>query len=121
MVQGSQEHPLPEKEIGKRGAVKKSKSKNLVDRFIKHKEGIIEFIKTFTIPFGNNVAEQAIRMMKLKQKMSGCFRSKAGAIVFATIRSYIDTMRKNGYGIMDAIQLEINGKPIIPFMPAYSQ
>jgi len=78
-------------------------------------------MKTFTIPFGNNVAEQAIRMMKLKQKISGCFRNKAGAIIFDTIRNYIDTMRKNGYSIMDAIGLAINGKPIIPFMPAYSQ
>ena len=120
MVQGNEEHPMPEKQIGKRGAVKKSKSKNLLDRFVKHKEGIIQFVKDFTIPFGNNIAEQAIRMMKLKQKISGCFRSKDGAIVFATIRSYIDTMRKNGYGIMDAITLAIKRKPIIPFLPAYS-
>lgn len=120
MAQGNEEHPMPEKQIGKRGAVKKSKSKNLVDRFVNHKEGIIAFVKDFTIPFGNNVAEQAVRMMKLKQKISGCFRSKAGATVFATIRSYIDTMRKNGYDIMDALALAISGKPIIPFIPAYS-
>lgn len=120
MIQGNKEHPMPEKQIGKRGAVKKSKSKNLVDRFVNHKEGIIGFIKNFTIPFGNNIAEQAVRMMKLKQKISGCFRSKAGATVFATIRSYIDTMRKNGYDIMDAIALAISGYPIIPFIPGYS-
>lgn len=120
MIQGNKEHPMPGKQKGKRGAVKKSKSKNLADRFVNHKEGIIQFAKNFTIPFGNNIAEQAIRMMKLKQKISGCFRSKAGATVFATIRSYIDTMRKNGYDIMDAIALAMNGKPIIPLVPAYS-
>lgn len=121
IAQGNIEHPLPQKEAGKRGAVKKSKSKNLLDRFAKHKDDITQFIKNFAVPFGNNIAEQAVRMMKLKQKISGCFRSKEGAVIFATIRSYIDTMRKNGYGIMDALALAINGKPIIPFMPAYSQ
>ncbi|HET7117427.1 MAG TPA: transposase, partial [Hanamia sp.] len=74
--------------------------------------------RNFSIPFDNNLAEQAIRMMKVKQKISGCFRSKDGASSFAIIRSYIDTMRKNGYSIMDAIGLAMSGKPIIPFHPA---
>lgn len=121
IAQGNIEHPLPQKQIGKRGAVKKCKSRNLLERFAKHKDGITQFIKDFAVPFGNNLAEQSIRMMKLKQKISGCFRSKAGATVFATIRSYIDTMRKNGFDIMDALDLAIKGKSIIPFIPAYSQ
>jgi len=51
----------------------------------------------------------------VKQKISGCFRSKEGAVCFATIRSYIDTMRKNGFCILDAIGRAITGKAIMPF------
>jgi transposase len=113
--QGYGQHPLPEKQVGKRGSPKKTKTQNMLQRFDIHKEDILRFMRNFTIPFDNNLAEQAIRMMKVKQKISGCFRSKDGASSFAIIRSYIDTMRKNGYSIMDAISLAMAGKPIIPF------
>lgn len=114
--QGYSQHPLPEKQVGKRGSPRKTKTQNMLQRFEKHKEDILRFMINFSIPFDNNLAEQAIRMMKVKQKISGCFRSKDGASSFAIIRSYIDTMRKNGYAIMDAIGLAVAGKPIIPFL-----
>ena len=117
---GYLQHPLTEKQPGKRGAVKKSKTQNLLQRFKNHREDIIRFIRDFRIPFGNNLAEQAVRMMKVKQKISGCFRSKEGAISFATIRSYIDTMRKNGFSIMDAIGQAIAGNPILPIPATYT-
>ena len=117
---GYLQHPLPEKQPGQRGAAKKSKTQNLLERFKNHREDIIRFIRDFRIPFGNNLAEQAIRMMKVKQKISGCFRSKEGASSFAIIRSYIDTMRKNGFSIMDAIGQAIAGNPIIPIPPIYT-
>ena len=117
---GYLQHPLPERQPGKRGAVKKSKTQNLLERFKYHREDIIRFIRDFRIPFGNNLAEQAVRMMKVKQKISGCFRSKEGAISFATIRSYIDTMRKNGFSIMDAIGQAIAGNPILPIPETYT-
>ena len=106
------EHPLTEKEAGKRGVAKKSKTQNLLDRFQRHKEDMVRFMKDFAIPFDNNIAEQAIRMMKIKQKISGCFRSQSGAQCFAIIRSYIDTIRKQGHSIADALKLAILGKPI---------
>ncbi len=112
MQQGYMEHPLCQKETGKRGAAKKSKTQNLLERFQRHKEEMVRFVKDFTIPFDNNIAEQAIRMMKVKQKISGCFRSKNGAQCFAIIRSYIDTIRKQGHSITDALKLAILGKPI---------
>ena len=115
LEEGKIEHPLPNKEEGKRGKVKKTKSRNLLERFEKHKESILGFLKDFQIPFGNNLAEQAIRMTKVKQKISGCFRSELGAENFAKIRSYIETMRKNDIDIMDAINLAMKGKPIMPF------
>ncbi|HXL58373.1 MAG TPA: IS66 family transposase [Chitinophagaceae bacterium] len=112
MQQGYLEHPLCQKEAGKRGAAKKSKTQNLLERFQRHKEEMVRFVKDFSIPFDNNIAEQAIRMMKVKQKISGCFRSKSGAQCFAIIRSYIDTIRKQGHSITDALKLAILGKPI---------
>jgi transposase len=118
---GYQQHPLPQKEAGKRGVVKKSKTQNLLERFALHCQDVVRFIKDFRVPFGNNVAEQAIRMMKVKQKISGCFRSKEGANCFATIRSYIDTMRKQGHSIIEAISQAIAGKPLSlsPALQAY--
>ena len=118
--EGYLQHPFPEKQPGKRGVVKKSKTQNILERFKNHREDIIRFIRDFRVPFGNNLAEQAIRMMKVKQKISGCFRSKQGAACFATTRSYIDTMRKNGYCIMDAIGRAIVGKAIMPFDATYT-
>jgi transposase len=112
MTQGLRLHPLPEKQEGKRGAVKKSKTQNMLMRFIDHKEEILAFAKNFLIPFTNNIAEQAIRMMKVKQKISGCFRSEHGAKDFADIRSYIATAKKQGISIIKAISAAMQGMPL---------
>jgi transposase len=61
------------------------------------------------VPFTPNLAEQAIRMPKVKQKVSGCFRSKAGAKAFCTIRSYLDTLRKQGTNLFHALILTFQG------------
>jgi len=110
--EGYQKYPFPIKESKKRGSIKKTKSQNLIERFRNHKEKIIRFIRDFKVPFGNNIAEQAMRMTKVKLKISGCFRSKEGVESFALTRSYIDTHRKQGNDIMEAIGLAINGKPL---------
>ena len=108
---GWQMHPPPQKQKGKRGAVKKTKTQNLLQRFADHKESVLRFATDFNVPFGNNLAEQAIRMMKLKQKISGCFRSGQGAQTFATIRSFISTSQKQGIKAMDALNAALNGIP----------
>lgn len=66
MQEGLCSHAVAAKQKGKRGVVKKSKTQNLIERFVKYKEQILAFAKDFLIPFGNNLAEQAIRMMKVK-------------------------------------------------------
>jgi transposase len=111
---GWKEHPLPKKRTAKRGAIKKSKTQNMLHRFANYKEWILAFARDFRIPYGNNLAEQAIRMMKVKQKISGCFRSEQGAKAFAIIRSYISTMQKQGISIFDALDHAIAGNPLAP-------
>ena len=75
----------------------------MLERFINGKEQILAFTKNFLYPFGNNLAEQAIRMMRVKQKVSGCFRSEQGAKDFATIKSYIATAKKQEVPVMQAL------------------
>jgi transposase len=111
---GWKEHPPPKKRTAKRGAIKKGKTQNMIQRFANYKEWVLAFAHNFCVPYGNNVAEQAIRMMKVKQKISGCFRGELGAQAFATIRSYISTSQKQGIPIIKALEYAIAGNPLVP-------
>jgi transposase len=94
----------------KRGRKAKNKSLRLIHVFRDKKEEILLFLKNKAIPFDNNLAERDLRMIKLKQKISGCFRSKYGAEIFCAIRSYISTIRKRGYLVWAAIKQALTGK-----------
>jgi transposase len=106
--QGLQLNPfVPPKPIKgqkkKRGKPAKTKARNLLERLRDFKDDIIRFAKSFEVPFDNNFSERDIRMMKLKQKISGCFRSKKGAQFFARIRSFIMSARKQKVNAFKAV------------------
>ena len=114
---GFGENPLPDQpppEKGEKRSKKKSKARNLVERFDKQKEEILRFTINFDVPFDNNLAERDLRMMKVQQKVSGCFRSTAGAEQFCQLRSYTSTLRKQGINVWDALKSLFTGDVVQP-------
>lgn len=108
-------YPPPDTTTKKaRGRTAQAKGKNLLDRFIKYKEEVLRFCTDFTVPFTNNLAERDLRMIKVKEKISGTFASFKGAEIFARIRGYISTVKKNNRSVLEELNNVLRGKPYIP-------
>jgi transposase len=113
LLDGAQkECPLPDtkRKSGQRGRIKKSKSRNLLERLIAFQDDVLRFMDNKEIPFTNNQGENDLRMTKVQQKISGCFRSEEGALIFCRIRAYLITCRKHGVGAAESLKLLFKGK-----------
>ncbi|WP_444943104.1 IS66 family transposase [Microbulbifer sp. ZKSA006] len=107
------ECPPPEinkSEQKKRGRLARSKSRNLLERLQKYEQDVLRFMENPEAPYTNNQGERDIRMAKVQQKISGCFRSMAGAEIFCRIRSYLSTCRKHGVGVGEALESLFSGE-----------
>ena len=109
--EGLNEEPVPERK-GKRGRSKNSKGYNLLLRLKKHKDSILEYAFNPLVPFTNNQAERDLRHCKIKQKVSGCFRSLKGALYYSRIASFISTLKKNSINIFDELAKLFSFEPL---------
>lgn len=108
LTRGDKELPeIPQKEKGKRGRMAKSDAHNLWERLKEHETAVLLFAKDPNVPFTNNRAERDLRMAKVKQKVSGCFRSEQYARAYCRISSYLQTMAAQGVNPLVAIQLAL--------------
>jgi transposase len=114
LAEGDQAHPRAQAPPGHRGRVKQSPARNLLDRVRTHQQAVWAFLEDLRVPFDNNLAERDLRMVKVQQKVSGCFRSWAGAQAFARIRGYLSTLRKQGLPLLSALQATLLGHPLLP-------
>lgn len=108
--QGRERHPAPAQRT------RQSKAGALLTRLENSEACFLVFLMDPVVPFTNNQGEQDLRMMKTRQKISGGFRTLKGARIFARIRSYLSTCRKQGLNLWAAIQKAMTGQPFIPQM-----
>jgi transposase len=110
--------PTAQAPPGTRGRTKQSAARNLLDRLIGNQEAVLAFLHRLIVPFDNNQAERDVRMVKVQQKVSGSFRSEAGATAFCRIRGYLSTLRKQGLDLLASLEATLRGHPILPSFQA---
>jgi transposase len=102
--------PIPAKPKGRRGRIAKSDAHNLWERLQLHEQAVLLFAKNANVSFTNNRAERDLRMSKVKQKVSGCFRNVDYAHAYCRISSYLQTMANKGHNPLIAIQMAFNNE-----------
>jgi transposase len=118
LATGEAAEPPPTRRPGHtRGRLYRTPAARLLLRLRRDADWVLRFLDDFAVPFDNNDAERDLRMMKVEQKISGGFRTPAGATRFATIRSYLNTARKQGHTALDALRALFAGHPIMPALP----
>jgi len=111
---GNRQNPPPTERTGKRGVIKKTPTRNLLVRLDRDREQVLRFAHDLRVPFDNNLAERDIRMIKLQQKISGCWRTITGAEQFLALRAYLSTAAKNDHPIVQAITALATRDPWLP-------
>ena len=107
------ECPPPDESLrkkGQKGRLKRSKARNLLERLINYEDDVLRFIENRDVPFTNNQGERDLRMVKVQQKISGCFRSEKGTEMFCRIRSYLSTCKKNDVSPSEALRILFQGR-----------
>ena len=102
--------PDESKKTKKRGRTKRSKARNLLERLMDYETETLRFMNEEQVPFTNNLGENDIRMTKVQQKISGCFRSIEGAAIFCRVRSYLSTCKKHGMRATEALRILFEGR-----------
>jgi transposase len=111
LTHGEKELPaIPPKPNGKRGKIAKSDAHNLWERLKENEAAVLLFAQNSEVSFTNNRAERDLRMSKVKQKVSGCFRTELYAKAYCRISSYLQTMANKGYNPLIAIQMALAGE-----------
>jgi len=111
LTRGEKELPIiPPKPSGKRGKLAKSDAHNLWERLRNYETAVLLFAKDPHVSFTNNRAERDLRMSKVKQKVSGCFRTSEYAHAYCRISSYLQSMANKGYNPLIAIQIALAGE-----------
>jgi transposase len=116
LADGLAANPPPERRVRRRGRIKQSPARNLLERLWLGQEQVLAFLDDFAIPFDNNQAERDLRMLKVQQKVSGSFRSDGGAAAFARIRGYLSSLGKQGHALVATLETVFTGQPLYPYM-----
>ena len=121
LKQAAAKNPLPVRQPGQRGRVKRGKVRCLIDRLTAHRDEALLFLEDFRVPFTNNRAEQSLRMAKVKGKVSGCMRTLSGADDFAAIMSFIGSVKKHGINVLSAVKDAFLGNAYGVLFPALTE
>ena len=114
IADGNQRDPPGTIPTGKRGVIRQTPARNLLTRLDRDREDVLRFAHDFRVPFDNNHAERDIRMIKLQQKISGCWRTITGAEHFLALRAYLSTAAKNDQSTLDALTALADRRPWLP-------